>query len=64
MCFAFQAVNSAGPDILKGLLGNVLLAVQKLTDALNPIVAQLGCPKLAKYDKSLLAKFPGAGAGI
>ncbi|KAI4660829.1 uncharacterized protein J4E79_005397 [Alternaria viburni] len=64
MCFAFQAVNSASPDILKGLLGNVLLAVQKLTDALNPILAKLGCPDLAKYDKSLLAKFPGAGAGI
>jgi hypothetical protein len=64
MCFAFQAVNSASPDILKGLLGNVLLAVQKLTVALNPILSQLGCPELAKYDTSLLAKFPGAGAGL
>jgi hypothetical protein len=64
MCLAFQVVNSAAPDILKGLLGNVLLAVQKLTDALNPIITQLGCPKLAKYDRSLLQKFPGAGAGI
>jgi hypothetical protein len=64
MCFAFQVVNSASTDILKGLVGNVLLAVQKLTDALNPIIAQLGCRELAKYDKSLLAKFPGAGAGV
>ncbi|CAN9323128.1 unnamed protein product [Alternaria alternata] len=64
MCFTFQAVNSAAPDILKGLLGNVLAAVQKLTDALNPILADLGCPELAKYDKSLLSKFPGAGAGL
>ncbi|KAH3905278.1 hypothetical protein HBI56_209750 [Parastagonospora nodorum] len=64
MCFAFQAVHSAAPDILKGLLGNVVLAVSKLTDALDPILAQLGCPQMAKYDKSLLAKFPGAGAGL
>ncbi|KAH5199459.1 hypothetical protein HBI46_227220 [Parastagonospora nodorum] len=64
MCFAFQAVHSAAPDILKGLLGNVVLAVSKLADALDPILAQLGCPQMAKYDKSLLAKFPGAGAGL
>lgn len=64
MCFAFQAVNSASPDILKGLLGNVLLAVQKLSDALNPILTQLGCPQMAVYDKLLLSKFPGAGSGI
>jgi len=64
MCFAFQAVHSASPDILKGLLGNVLLAVRTLTDALDPILAQLGCPQMAVYDKSLLSKFPGAGDGL
>ncbi|KAI2486712.1 oxidase [Pyrenophora tritici-repentis] len=64
MCFAFQAVNSAAPDILKGLLGNVLLAVQSLTDALNPILVTLACPQMGKYDKSLFSKFPGAGAGV
>ncbi|KAI1513835.1 Dimer-Tnp-hAT dimerization containing protein [Pyrenophora tritici-repentis] len=64
MCFAFQAVNSAAPDVLKGLLGNVLLAVQSLTDALNPILATLACPQMGKYDKSLFSKFPGAGAGV
>jgi hypothetical protein len=64
MCFAFQAVNSAAPDILTGLLGNVVLAVSKLSDALNPILATLGCPQMAKYDKSLLSKFPGAGDGM
>jgi hypothetical protein len=64
MCFAFQAVNSAAPDILKGLLGNVVLAVQKLMDALNPVLSTLGCPQMAKYDKSLLSKFPGADSGV
>jgi hypothetical protein len=64
MCFAFQTVSTAAPDILKGLLGNVLLAVQKLTDALDPILATLGCPQLAKYDTSLFQKFPGAESGI
>lgn len=64
MCFAFQALNIAAPDILGGLLGNVLLAVQKLTDALNPLLATLNCPQLAKYDANLFSKFPGAGSGI
>lgn len=64
MCFAFQAANTAAPDILKGLLGNVVLAVQKLTDALNPILRTLGCPQLVKYDATLLEKFPGAGSGL
>lgn len=64
VCFAFQAVSVAAPDILKGLLGNVLVAVQKLTDALNPILGTLGCQQLVKYDTSFLEKFPGAGSGI
>lgn len=64
MCFAFQAVSTAAPDILNGLLGNVLLAVQKLTDALDPIIGTLGCPQLAKYDTGLLKNLPGAGSGI
>jgi len=61
MCFALQVANVGSPDILKGLLGNALLAVQKLTSALDPLLKTLGCPQLAKYDKSLLQKFPGAG---
>lgn len=64
MCFAFSTVNAVAPDILRGLVGNVLLDVQKLTDALNPILAELGCPAIAKYDRNLLSKFPGAGSGI
>jgi hypothetical protein len=64
LCFAFQVASEAGPDILRGLVGNVLTAVQKLTDALNPVIQSLGCPQLAKYDASLFQKFPGAGSGL
>jgi hypothetical protein len=63
-CFAFLATSQATPDILKGLLGNVVEAVSKLTDALDPILQTLGCPQLAKYDATLLQKFPGAGSGL
>jgi hypothetical protein len=61
MCLAFQAVNSAAPDILKGLLRNVVLAVQKLSDALNLILTTLSCRQLTKYDASLFDKFPSNG---
>ena len=60
MCFAFQFVQFASPDILDGLLGNVLLAVRKLTTVLDPILASLGCPEAAKFDMGLLSSFPGA----
>jgi hypothetical protein len=64
MCLAFQAASEAAPDILRGLLGNALVAVQKLTDALDPILQTFGCPELTKYDTSLFKKFPGAGSGL
>ena len=64
MCLAFQAVSAVTPDILRGLLGNVLLAVQKLGDVLTPIVDELGCPQLAKFDRTAFGKFPGANGGI
>jgi hypothetical protein len=54
----------SAPDILRGLLGNALAAIQKLTDALNPVLATLGCQQLIDYDPSLLKAFPGAGSGL
>jgi hypothetical protein len=63
-CLAFQAINNAAPDILKGLLGNVLQAVHKLTDALTPVLESLSCPELAEYDPSFFQQFPGAGSGL
>ncbi|EUC28077.1 hypothetical protein COCCADRAFT_9483 [Bipolaris zeicola 26-R-13] len=59
MCFAFQFVQFASPDILDGLLGNVVLALRKLTGVLDPILATLGCPQAAKFDMGLLSSFPG-----
>jgi hypothetical protein len=64
MCFAFQAASEGAPDILRGLFGNILVAVQRLASALDPIIAELGCPKLVKYDKSLFKAFPGAGGAV
>jgi hypothetical protein len=64
MCFAFTALEAAVPDILSGLLGNVLLAVQKLSTALDPVLDTFGCPQLSKYDQTLLGKLPGAGSGL
>lgn len=65
-CFAFQAVSIASPDILRGgLLGSLTqMAVQKLVDALNPVLATFNCPQLTTYDTSLLKVFPGAGSGL
>lgn len=59
MCFAFQFVQFATPDILDGLLGNAVLAVRKITSALDPILQSLACPQMAKYDLGLLSSFPG-----
>jgi hypothetical protein len=65
-CLAFQAVSIASPDILRGgLLGDLAqTAVQKLTDALSPVLATFSCPQLTKYDTSLFKAFPGAGSGL
>ena len=59
ICFAFQFVQVATPDILEGLLGNVLLAVQKLNEVLDPIFASLACPSAIQFDMGLLRSFPG-----
>ncbi|EUC31640.1 hypothetical protein COCCADRAFT_6478 [Bipolaris zeicola 26-R-13] len=64
MCLAFQAASEGAPDILRGLFGNILIAVQKLASVLDPIIAELGCPELVKYDKSLFKAFPGAGSAV
>lgn len=64
MCLAFRVVSTATPDLLKGLVGNVLLAVKKLTEVLDPVLEELSCPQLMKYDASSFDKFPGAQGGI
>lgn len=64
MCLAFVSALQGAPDILGGLVGNVLVAVTKLTNALNPILAQLNCPEVTKYDATLFKAFPGAGSAL
>ncbi|CAI6339849.1 unnamed protein product [Periconia digitata] len=64
MCLAFSAALEASPDILGGLVGNVLLAVEKLTGALEPVLALLNCPQITKFDTTLFKAFPGAGSGL
>ena len=64
ICLAFASALQASPDILGGLVGNVLVAVQKLTSALDPILTSLNCPEVTKYDATLFKAFPGAGSGL
>lgn len=60
MCFAFQAVQNASPDILKGLLSSVASVLSTLNNAIGNVIGNLGCPQLAAYDTTQFAKFPGA----
>ena len=64
ICLAFASALQASPDIFGGLVGNVLVALQKLTSALEPILASLNCPEITKYDANLFKAFPGAGSGL
>ncbi|KAJ4403468.1 hypothetical protein N0V91_006520 [Didymella pomorum] len=64
MCLAFTAAQEVSPDILGGLVGNILVAVQKLTNVLEPIFAALNCPEITKYDATLFKAFPGAGSAL
>lgn len=49
---------------IERVVGNVLLAVKKLTEVLDPVLEELSCPQLMKYDASSFDKFPGAQGGI
>jgi hypothetical protein len=60
LCFAFQAVSMAAPDILRGLVGNVAAVLQTLNGALAKFIGTLGCPQLSSFDPSLFNKYPGS----
>lgn len=64
MCLAFASALEVSPDILGGLVGNALAAVQKLTSVLDPVFSSLNCPEITKYDATLFKAFPGAGSGL
>jgi len=61
ICFGMQYAAIGAPDILKGLVNNVLSAVGKLTDALQPLLTSLSCPEFSKFNGNLFEQFPGAG---
>jgi hypothetical protein len=51
------------PDVLKGLLSDVLGALNLFTSKITPILVDLGCPELTKYDGSVFGAYPGSGGG-
>ena len=64
MCLALTAALQGTPDLLGGLVGNVLLAVKKLAGVLEPVFAALNCPEITKYDSTVFKAFPGAGSAL
>ncbi|CAE6453669.1 unnamed protein product [Rhizoctonia solani] len=61
VCFAFQAAQLAVPDVLKGILGDLIGALGLWTAHVAPVLLGLGCPQLTKYDQSLFKTYPGSG---
>jgi len=59
-CFVFQSLQQATPDLLKGLVIDVVGAVQKLDDAITKAKGGITCPELRSYDTSQFDKYPGA----
>ena len=64
MCLALTAAMEGTPDLLGGLVGNVLVAVKKLVAVLEPVLAALNCPEITKYDSTVFKAFPGAGSAL
>ncbi|CAE6518627.1 unnamed protein product [Rhizoctonia solani] len=63
VCFAFQAAQQAIPDVLKGILGDLVTALGLWNTKITPILSGLGCPELTKYDGSVFGTYPGSGGG-
>jgi hypothetical protein len=64
VCFAFQALQQAAPDVLKGLVLDVAGAMNKLTEAVSDVLSGIVCPELGSYDVSQFSEFPGAQGAI
>jgi hypothetical protein len=47
VCFGYQTLLTAVPDILKGLLGDVTSALNIVTSKIAPQFAQFNCPQLS-----------------
>jgi hypothetical protein len=60
VCFAFQSLTNAVPDLVKDLTNVLGGLLNQLTPGITAAVDQLGCPQLNKYDAGAYAAFPGA----
>ena len=60
ICFAFQAVQNAAPDVLKGIVFDVPGSMKQLTAGIAQALSGLTCPELGKYDISQFSQYPGA----
>ena len=58
-CFAFQLLQNGLPDFLKGPLGKLNKAIDKVSTAFDPVFGAANCPTLGKYDQSLFNSYPG-----
>ncbi|KAE9376470.1 Cloroperoxidase [Stipitochalara longipes BDJ] len=64
VCFAFQALQQAAPDVLKGLVLDVAGAMNKLTGAIADVLSGIVCPELGSYDVSQFDQYPGDQGAI
>jgi len=62
MCFVFQFLQQATPDVVKGLFGSLSDAGNQLASSLTNSTNALACPQLAKFDMTQFAQFPGYGS--
>ena len=58
-CFAYQAAQAAGVAELKGVTGILGSTLQPVLNYINAAYSGLSCPKLAKYNTAVFAKYPG-----
>jgi hypothetical protein len=59
MCYGLQVAVQETPDLVSGLIVNLEDAVNSITAAFSPVIAQLGCPTLQKINKDQFSKYPG-----
>lgn len=60
ICFAFQSLQNAVPDLVKDTLVGLVGALDKLDSSISSTLSTLTCPELNKFDTSAFDPFPGA----
>jgi hypothetical protein len=64
ICFATQFAQQAAPDLLKGVLSNVLAGVEKLASAITQATGTFNCPQITSIDSSQFSPFPGSTGAL